>query len=103
MNFSQIFPPDKDNEFSNRENKRNLPITTSIYIHYPYWNERENFLSTSMISQLKKKILGNIKAVSLFCIPECFLKNIRVLIVKHYVVWSDSENIKIQKIKYNEP
>lgn len=55
MNFSQIFPPDKDNEFSNRENKRNLPITTSIYIHYPYWNERENFLSTSMISQLKKK------------------------------------------------
>lgn len=65
MNFSQIFPPDKDNEFSNRENKRNLPITTPIYIHYPYWNERENFLSTSMISQLKKKSL-EISKLSLY-------------------------------------
>lgn len=45
MNPSQVFSPDKDNEFSNKENKSNLPSTISIHTHHSCIGMKEKISS----------------------------------------------------------
>lgn len=68
MNPSQVFSPDKDNEiFKYGKQEKSSYHYINTYSSSLYWNERGNFLSRSMIPQIKMILSLERWKLSLLC------------------------------------